>query len=583
MIQHFVQLSAPTRLMAKLNFVRNMGLRGKVFLVLPETSAEELSRVHRLVTAARKTLTAQSIPFEMIEESDAWHHASSGDSSKTTVIDLDLLKHRDAGIIQTVFTANAQVVCYKLRQTPVHGDTGIFARGDSNATLAGFVVHHLAEAGIAREISFVHVTRPGENSMVEDSVLEAYSKVKTEAPRARLAIEHATDSVNETIERCSLLYNLLVFGLPGHIKKGSVTEHFLTSIIAGSPRSSTIFVYARGEEAAQLAVTQKSIEPWILKNTFSRGEFDDVDRLVQAKRERHLTISLVLPALNEGKTVQNVITAFKGPLLDERPLLDEIILMDSNSTDDTRAIAAACGIPVYIHQQVRPDLGTYTGKGETMWKALFVAKGDIIIYVDTDLTNPDPSFITGLVGPLLMNRHLTFVKGFYRRPVRVVNEFVEVGGGRVTELTARPLLNLWYPELGGIFQPLAGTIAAYANVLRELHFLTGYGVEIGHIIEYSRKWNIDGLAQSELGEILHRNQPLEALSKMSFQVLEAFFKLGNGIMAPGAADHMSDMLRQPFLSDSGFTMYQSRLEQTVRPPAASVPAETANPLPSATP
>ena len=117
-------------------------------------------------------------------------------------------------------------------------------------------------------------------------------------------------------------------------------------------------------------------------------------------------------------------------------------------------------------------------------KRLFVAKGDILVFVDTDLSNPNPSFVTGLVGPLLLDERLNFIKGFYRRPVRVVNEFVEVGGGRVTELTARPLLNLWYPELGGLFQPLAGTIAARAGILRELHFLTGYGVEIGHVIEY---------------------------------------------------------------------------------------------------
>jgi glucosyl-3-phosphoglycerate synthase len=133
------------------------------------------------------------------------------------------------------------------------------------------------------------------------------------------------------------------------------------------------------------------------------------------------------------------------------------------------------------------------------------------------------------------------------------------------------LLNLWYPELGGLFQPLAGTIAARAGILRELHFMTGYGVEIGHVIEYVRKYGMEGLAQSELGEIIHRNQPLEALSKMSFQVLEAFFQLSHGLMAPGMADRMNGVLRQPFLSDTGFTLYQARLGQEMRPPASSVP------------
>jgi glucosyl-3-phosphoglycerate synthase len=209
-----------------------------------------------------------------------------------------------------------------------------------------------------------------------------------------------------------------------------------------------------------------------------------------------------------------------------------------------------------------------------------VATGEILVFVDTDLSNPSPAFVTGLVGPLLTDDRLNFVKGFYRRPVRVVNDFVEVGGGRVTELTARPLLNLWYPELGGLFQPLAGTVAARAGVLRDLHFVTGYGIEIGHVIEYVHKWGIEGLAQSELGEIMHRNQPLEALSKMSFQVLEAFFRLSNGLLSAGSADHMNGVLRQPFLSETGFTLYQAELRQEVRPPVSTVPRAD-GPMPSA--
>jgi glucosyl-3-phosphoglycerate synthase len=419
--------------------------------------------------------------------------------------------------------------------------------------------------------SFVYVTHAGESATVDDSVLEAYGKVKAELPQARLAIEQAEERVESAIEHCSLQYGLLVLGLPQHPGKHSVTKHLLAQVTAGLLRTTAVFVYARDAELEQLSAATKVIEPWILKNTFSQDEFADIDRLLQAKRDRHVSISLVLPALNEEKTVGQVIDAFKGPLMDERPLLDEIILMDSDSGDNTREIATARGIPVYVHQQVRPDLGTYSGKGEAMWKALFVAKGDILVFVDTDLSNPHPSFVTGLVGPLLLDERLSFIKGFYRRPVRVVNEFVEMGGGRVTELTARPLLNLWYPELGGLFQPLAGTIAARAGILRELHFMTGYGVEIGHVIEYVRKYGIEGLAQSELGEIIHRNQPLEALSKMSFQVLEAFFQLSNGLMAPGMADRMNGVLRQPFLSEKGFTLYQARLGQEIRPPVSSVP------------
>ncbi len=572
MTQHFIELTAPARLITKVTFARLAGVAGDVVLVLPRTPDEELGRVHRLVAAARKALGAQSIPFQVVDIDEAIRLATSGDPSRTLVIDLDLLHHEDIGLLESACSSSSQVIGYKLRQNASRTTTAIFARGDSNAALAGMVVRKLTEAGLTDRTSFVHVTHPGESAAVDDSVLEAYGKVKAELPQARLAIEQAEDSVESAIEHCSLQYGLLVLGLPRHPAKHSVTRHLLAQVMAGLLRTTTMFVYARGTEVEQLSETTTAIEPWILKNTFSREEFTDIERLLQAKRDHHVSISLVLPALNEEKTVGQVIDAFKRPLMDDKPLLDEIILMDSDSSDNTRAIAAAHGVPVYVHQQVRPDLGSYVGKGEAMWKALFVATGDVLVFIDTDLSNPDPSFVTGLVGPLLLDERLNFIKGFYRRPVRVVNEFVEVGGGRVTELAARPLLNLWYPELGGLFQPLAGTIAARAGILRDLHFLTGYGVEIGHVIEYAHKYGIEGLAQSELGEIIHRNQPLEALSKMSFQVLEAFFRLSQNLMVPGAADHMNGVLRQPFLSDTGFTLYQACLGQEMRSPISSLQA-----------
>lgn len=579
MTQHFVGLAAPSRLLAKIAFVRSAGASGDVFLVLPRTSDEEIGRVHRLVTAARKALGAAAIPFQLVDADESVHMAVAGDPARTLVIDLDIIRDEDVSLLWSACASSARVIAYKLRQNPSRTSAAIFARADSNSALAGTVLHHLTDSGIVETTSFVHITSSAQSVALNDSVLEAYGKVKAELPHARLAIEQAENSIESAIERCSLSYGLLVLGLPERQKKGSVTEHLVAEAVAGHLHATAVFVYARGEELEQLSSTARTIEPWILKNTFSLGEFEDIDRLVQAKRDRHVSITLVLPALNEEKTVGQVIDAFKGPLMEQQQLLDEIILMDSNSSDQTRTIAAARGIPVSIHQQVRPDLGAYAGKGETMWKSLFVARGDIIVFVDTDLSNPNPAFVTGLVAPLLLDERLNFIKGFYRRPVRVVNEFVEVGGGRVTELAARPLLNLWYPELGGLFQPLAGTIAARADILRELHFLTGYGVEIGHIIEYVRKFGIDGLAQSELGEIIHRNQPLEALSKMSFQVLEAFFQLSPGVLSPGSVERMNGILRQPFLSETGFTLLQTQLAQQMRPPVSSVPPADAPPSP----
>jgi glucosyl-3-phosphoglycerate synthase len=274
------------------------------------------------------------------------------------------------------------------------------------------------------------------------------------------------------------------------------------------------------EEAGQTAISVL-VDKWFAENTFQADEFQDLDYLLSLKRERGLSISLALPALNEEKTVGNVIQTIKGALMEAAPLLDEIVMIDSDSRDNTRDIAKELDIPVYIHQAVLPQYGSRRGKGEALWKSLYCTRGDILIWLDTDIVNIHPRFAYGLIGPLLLRPDIQFVKGFYRRPLKVGDKIQAGGGGRVTELTARPLLNLFYPELSGVIQPLSGEYGGTRAALEQLCFFSGYGVEIGLLIDMLEKFGLNAIAQVDLKERIHHNQPLEALSKMSFAIIQA--------------------------------------------------------------
>jgi glycosyltransferase involved in cell wall biosynthesis/nucleotide-binding universal stress UspA family protein len=266
------------------------------------------------------------------------------------------------------------------------------------------------------------------------------------------------------------------------------------------------------------------VDRWFAENTYHAAEFNDLSQLLELKRKQKLSISLALPALNEEATVGRVIQTLQEALIRRVPLLDEILLIDSASTDRTREVARALGIPVHIHQEVLPELGARAGKGEALWKSLYLTRGDILIWIDTDIVNIHPRFVYGLLGPLIMHPEIQFVKGFYRRPLRVDNRTQAAGGGRVTELTARPLLNLFFPELSGMIQPLAGEYGGRRKALEQMPFSSGYGVEIGLAIDMFEKFGIDAIAQVDLQERIHHNQPLESLGKMSFAIIQTVIR-----------------------------------------------------------
>lgn len=264
------------------------------------------------------------------------------------------------------------------------------------------------------------------------------------------------------------------------------------------------------------------VDRWFAENTFDSAEFADLSALLALKRKQGLTISIGLPALNEADSVGQVIDVLKSTLMEAVPLVDEIVLIDSDSTDDTVEIARSKGIPVYKHPEILPEQGSVRGKGEALWKSLHVLKGDLIAWVDTDISNMHPRFVYGLLGPLLKNPRIQYVKGFYQRPIQVDGKLQAYGGGRVTELVARPLLNLFYPELSGIVQPLSGEYAGRRTALETVPFFSGYGVETGLLIDLWEQFGLNAIAQTDLEVRVHHNQPLIGLSKMSFAILQVF-------------------------------------------------------------
>ena len=239
-----------------------------------------------------------------------------------------------------------------------------------------------------------------------------------------------------------------------------------------------------------------------------------VAELEAAKAGR--TISVVLPALDEEETIGSVVESI-APMLGG--LVDELIVLDSGSEDDTEIRAIAAGARVVSREQALPELAPRPGKGEVLWRSLAATFGDIVVFVDSDLIDPDPMFVPGLVGPLLLGDGIHLVKGFYRRPLRVGGHEDVSGGGRVTELVARPLLAALRPELGCVLQPLGGEYAGSRELLTAVPFAPGYGVEIGLLIDTFDRLGLDAIAQVNLGVRAHRNRPLTELGAMSRQVI----------------------------------------------------------------
>lgn len=312
---------------------------------------------------------------------------------------------------------------------------------------------------------------------------------------------------------------------------------------------------------------------WLRRRSWSAAD-RPLDQLLAAKRRTGSTVSVVLPALNEETTVGEIVSVIRRDLPE---LVDELIVMDSGSTDRTAEVAAAAGAKVIGRAEALPRLPVRDGKGEVLWRSLLVTSGDIVCFVDSDLREFSADFVSGIVGPLLTDPGLELVKAMYDRPL----DGTATGGGRVTELVARPLLNLHWPRLAGFVQPLGGEYAARRGLLESLPFPVGYGVELGLLIDALESAGLDALAQVDVGVRHHRNQGGQALGRMAAAIhATAERRLGRGAWGgrPGAAGGPPSYTSLTQFerggggdAGGGFAPRTYRLDVEERPPMRTLP------------
>ncbi len=291
----------------------------------------------------------------------------------------------------------------------------------------------------------------------------------------------------------------------------------------------------------------------------------DVEGLLRAKRRSGSRVSLVLPARDEEATVGRLAGELVERWVRRVPLVDELLVVDSDSTDRTAEVARAAGADVVASADVLPGCGTRPGKGEALWKSLAATTGDLLVFLDADLLGDVTHYVPGLLAPLLTDPQVGYVKGCYTRPLELAGHASPAGGGRVTELTARPLLNALWPELAGFVQPLGGEYAARRCALERVPFVSGYGVEVGLLVDLLGLLGLSGLAQVDLGVRRHTSQDQEALGRMAGQVVSAVLA-----RSPAGRAGAGGLLTQ-FRSDgAGFVPVSSPVAVDERPPMVTV-------------
>lgn len=303
----------------------------------------------------------------------------------------------------------------------------------------------------------------------------------------------------------------------------------------------------------------EEVERWLSTRSWSATD-RPLHQILAAKQRTGRSVSVVLPALNEEETVGDIVAVIRHDLMQQVPLVDEIVVVDSGSTDRTSEVAAAAGATVVHRDAILPRLPAVPGKGEVLWRSLLVTTGDIVCFVDADLKEFSSDFVSGIVGPLLTDPEVDLVKGMYDRPLGGAAG----QGGRVTELMARPLLNMHWPQLAGFVQPLGGEYAARRSLLEQLPFPVGYGVELGMLVDALHLVGLDALAQVDVGVRKHRHQDGQALGRMSAAIYRtAQLRLARGHL-------VRPSLTQFERGEDGFEPRTYSVDTEERPPMVEI-------------
>lgn len=260
-------------------------------------------------------------------------------------------------------------------------------------------------------------------------------------------------------------------------------------------------------------------EEWFVARSFKGEDFCDSRELSRLKRERDVSVTLILPTRNVGKTIGPILDAVARHEQCGSRICDQVIVVDSSSDDGTLAVARGYEVEIYPEGELMPEFGQVYGKGDAMWRALSKAHGDLVVFADTDTCNFTDCLVYSVVGCLLKRPEIRFAKAAYRRPFHAAHSVIPNGGGRVTELMAKPLISAFFPELSGFAQPLAGEFGATRSVLWSTPFLTGYAVDVGLLIDVFVEYGLASMAQIELDARVNRHQDLSALSRMAYSIL----------------------------------------------------------------
>ena len=309
-------------------------------------------------------------------------------------------------------------------------------------------------------------------------------------------------------------------------------------------------------------------ERWLDRRTFGAEDLPGPTELAARKRALGMRVSVCLPALNEESTVGGIARTVSDYLVGGIGLVDELVVIDGGSTDRTAAAARAGGAVVLRAQDLLPEIPWVQGKGESLWRSLATLTGDVVVWLDADIRNFAPHFVTRLIAPLVLDESVSFVKGYYRRPLALGGELLPSGGGRVTELLARPLLNALFPELGGLLQPLAGEYAGRREVLERVPFFTGYSVEVGLLIDLLYEAGLDAIAQVDLEERVHRNRVLEELAPMAYAIGLTILRRAE---EHGRLKALHDYAALPLmLPDATGRVFAREINEIERPPLADI-------------
>lgn len=311
---------------------------------------------------------------------------------------------------------------------------------------------------------------------------------------------------------------------------------------------------------------------WSRRRTSSAADWP-LDRLLRAREvDPSLSVAVVIPALDEEATVGRVVSVVRAALVDRAPLVDELVVVDSGSTDRTVEVARDAGARVLLRAEVLPDVPVRQGKGDVLWRGVAATSSSVVAFLDSDLLEPTPAFVTGVLGPLLCDPTVSFVKAAYDRAIVTEGELLPAGGGRVTELVARPLLALAWPQLAGFRQPLGGEYAARRSLLEALPFPCGYGVELGLLVDALAAVGLDGLAEVDLTSRKHRNNSDLKLGRMAAQILQVALRR-TGVTVPQPLS-----LMQPVRDASGVHLVETDVTEPEHPPLLTVAAYRAGRL-----